>query len=91
MRIVAIAIAGAVLGAGAAPVAAQTNSPPPPPIVVKGKTLDPDKVICETQEVVGSRLATKRICMTRSQWADLRLQDRQEIEKVQTRRGMQGQ
>ena len=45
---------------------------------------DPNKVICEKQEVLGSRLSTRRVCMTRSQWEDLRLQDRQAIERVQS-------
>jgi invasion protein IalB len=53
------------------------------------RALDPNEVVCEKQEVVGSRLATKRVCMTRAQWADARSQDREEIEKVQIRRGMQ--
>ena len=51
------------------------------------KTLDPNEMICERQREVGSRLATKRVCMTRGQWADLKSQDRQEIERVQTQRG----
>lgn len=51
------------------------------------KPLDPNEVICEKQEVIGSRLATKRVCMTRSQWADQKGQDRQEIDRVQTQRG----
>lgn len=52
---------------------------------------DPNQqVICEKQEVLGSRLATRRVCKTRAQWADDRLQDRQEIEKVQMQRGMPG-
>lgn len=52
---------------------------------------DPSQqVICEKQEVLGSRLATRRVCKTRAQWADDRLQDRQEIERVQTQRGMPG-
>ena len=55
------------------------------------KALDPNEVVCEKQLVPGSRLATKRVCMTRAQWADLRAQDREEIEKVQVRRGMQDQ
>ena len=53
------------------------------------KAFDPNEVVCEKQTVAGSRLATKRVCMTRAQWADLKSQDREEIEKVQVRRGMQ--
>ena len=90
MRVKLIAIAGVFLCAAAAPVAAQTAAPTTAP-AAKGSTLDPNKVICEKQEVVGSRLATRRVCMTRSQWADLRNQDRQQLDKVQTRRAMSGQ
>jgi predicted ATPase len=50
--------------------------------------VDPNRVICEKQTLVGSRLATKRVCKTRTQWADERLQERQEVERVQTRRGI---
>jgi invasion protein IalB len=89
VRVAVIAIAGAFLGANAAPVAAQAPAPTPP-VQMKGKDTDPNKVVCETQSVVGSRLATRRVCMTRAQWADLRSQDRQEIDKVQVRRGMNG-
>lgn len=54
------------------------------------KALDPNEVVCEKQPVAGSRLATKRVCMTRAQWADLKSQDRQEIEKAQVQRGCNG-
>ena len=46
--------------------------------------LDPNEKICETIIVTGSRLAKRRICATRSEWADRKLQDRQVIEKAQT-------
>ncbi len=49
------------------------------------------EVVCERQEITGSRLGTRRICLTRAQWAERRLQDRQEVEKVQTSRGMKGE
>ena len=48
---------------------------------------DPNQIVCEKQEVIGSRIATKRVCMTRGQWAEQRRNDRMEIEKVQTQRG----
>lgn len=54
------------------------------------RTLDPNEVICEKQSVVGSRLAHRKVCLTRAQWDDARRQDRQEVEKVQTQRGMSG-
>jgi len=73
----------ALVSAGAM---AQQTQPSTDARVAK-KSLDPNQVVCEKQEVVGSRLATRRVCMTRSQWADARSQDRLEIEKVQMKRG----
>lgn len=55
------------------------------------KAPDPNEVVCQRQEVIGSRVQSKRVCMTRAQWADLRSQDRQEIERVQVKRGMIGE
>lgn len=78
--LVGIASPSSAEESAAAPAAAQ--APP------KSSIADPDKVICEKQTVVGSRLATKRVCKTRAQWADERLQERQEVERVQTRRGI---
>ena len=49
----------------------------------KDKTPDPDEKICETIKPVGSRLATRRVCATRAQWAEQRKQDREETEKAQ--------
>ena len=62
-----------------------------PPAPAPRKAPDPNQVICEKQEVVGSRLATRRVCKTRAEWADARLQDRQDLEKVQVQRGMIGE
>ena len=39
---------------------------------------NPDKVSCKSQPVVGSRLRTKRLCMTATQWAQYE-KDRQEL------------
>ena len=82
-------VAAAVLSAAlsSAALAQQQNAQSSDTRATTGKTADLNEVVCEKQEVVGSRLATKRICMTRGQWADLRGQDRQETERVQTQRG----
>jgi hypothetical protein len=47
---------------------------------------DPNRIICEKQGVVGSRLATKRVCMTAAEWEIRRQEDRQAIEKSQVQR-----
>lgn len=39
-------------------------------------TKDPNQVVCEKQEVLGSRLAVRRVCMTRAQWAEQRRAER---------------
>ena len=63
---------------------AQTATPPAQPQPTAKKVPDPNEVICERQSDSSSRLATKRICMTRSQWAEQRRLDRQDVEKAQT-------
>jgi hypothetical protein len=45
---------------------------------------DPNQKVCENITLVGSRLAKKRVCATRAEWADRKLQDRQAVEKAQT-------
>jgi hypothetical protein len=44
---------------------------------------DPNQRICEDITQVGSRLATKRICATRAEWAEKRKQDRDTIDDAQ--------
>jgi hypothetical protein len=44
---------------------------------------DPNELVCQKIEVLGSRLAVKKVCMTRSQWEDSRRQDRQAVERAQ--------
>ena len=56
----------------------------PSPDQARAKTTDPmSEIICQKQEVVGSRLATRRVCMTRLQWQEQRTTDRQDTEKAQ--------
>ena len=50
----------------------------------KKKTRDPNETVCEQEEVLGSRLATRRVCMTRAQWAEKRRDDRALIDRSQT-------
>lgn len=48
---------------------------------------DPNEVVCEKQEVLGSRVATKKVCMTRAEWAERKRVERLEIDKAQINRG----
>jgi hypothetical protein len=88
--IVRVAFAAALLAAIVSPSAAEepATAPAAAQAPAKSSIADPDRIVCEKQTVVGSRLATKRVCKTRAQWADERLQERQEVERVQTRRGI---
>ena len=93
MRIIqACALAAAAAGLlASAPAAAQTAAAAAPAATDQKAADNPNEVVCERQTITGSRLGSRRVCMTRAQWADLRLQDRQETEKVQVRRGMKGE
>ena len=44
---------------------------------------DPNQKICEDLTMVGSRLATKRICATRAEWAAKKQQDKDEVDRIQ--------
>ena len=44
---------------------------------------DPNEKICENVTQIGSRIAKKRVCATRAEWAQRRLQDRQDAEYIQ--------
>jgi hypothetical protein len=45
----------------------------------------PGGMICREMGVTGSRLDTKRVCMTREQWDDARRDARDAVEQAQTR------
>lgn len=66
------------------PAAAHAQSPQAPAVAKK----DPNEIVCEKQKVPGSRLAVAKVCKTRAEWADLRHQDRMDLERAQTQRGI---
>ena len=47
---------------------------------------DPNRMICEKQKELGSRVATKKICMTAAEWEIRRREDRAALEQAQVRR-----
>src|SRR5687768_11611037 len=67
------AVAGALI---AAPVAAADTAS-------AQARYDPNERICEKMIVTGSRLASKKVCMTRAQWDERRRGDRDAIERAQ--------
>ena len=69
-----------------APLLAQSQPAPQQDAAAK-KPRDPNEMVCEKQAIPGSRLAFAKVCHTRAEWADLRGQDRMDLDRVQTQRG----
>lgn len=57
------------------------------PSAEKDSKKDPNRMICEKQEELGSRLSTKRVCRTAAEWEAIRHEARQNLERAQTNRG----
>lgn len=83
MRKLLISIAAALL---ASPVPALAQNAQQPQQQPAKPAKDPNEVVCEKQEVIGSRLATQRICKTRAEWAEEKRLNRMDVEKAQTLR-----
>lgn len=65
----------------------QSQSSSPPASAQPKKHVDMNEIVCQKQEVVGSRLQTRRVCMTRGEWAEQQRIDRMDLDRVQTQRG----
>ena len=76
----------AVLLASAAPVVAGTAAPQSQ--TAPAAKLNPlDKVVCKTEEVIGSRLNTQRVCMTVREWQEQAEANREATERMQLGQG----
>ena len=71
----------AALLLGAAPVLAQTQTAAQPASTAN----DQDRIICEKIKETGSRISTKKVCMTKLQWDEKRRRDRESLEDAQNR------
>jgi len=49
-------------------------------------TDDPARIICEKVEQIGTRIGSKRVCMTAAEWAEQRRQNREVVEHAQQTR-----
>ncbi|MDQ0248153.1 hypothetical protein J2W22_000200 [Sphingomonas kyeonggiensis] len=76
IRSALIACAVAVALSGFSPISAQEKPK-------KDGAPDPNEVICRKEPTLGSRLQFHKTCMTRAQWAEQRMLDRQNIERAQ--------
>lgn len=66
--------------------ASTAAAPAKPAASQKKKGLDPNEVVCRKEDVLGSRLQTRKVCMTRSEWAEARRETRGVVERAQTQR-----
>lgn len=57
---------------------------------IAATTPDPNEIVCEKVEEIGTRISNIRTCMTRAQWAEEKRLTRQEIEQIQTERPCKG-
>jgi hypothetical protein len=51
---------------------------------------DPNRVICRTEQQIGSRLQKIRRCHTAAEWAEIKRENRRVIDKVQAHKPSQG-
>ena len=49
------------------------------------KQADPNRIICEKVKETGSRLNTRKVCMTATQWEEQRRRDRENLQDAQQR------
>ena len=75
MGLAIIAILGADLPAQSKP--AELKPPQSP------KKGDSSEIVCEKIESIGSRVATKKVCGTRAEWAEKRKLDREAVDQAQ--------
>jgi hypothetical protein len=47
---------------------------------------NPTRIICEKVEQIGTRIGSKRVCMTAAEWAEQRRQNREVVEHAQQTR-----
>lgn len=88
MRQLLTGLAVLAFSAATPAVAAQQTQTPAQPQAAQ--TNAPDQVICEREEDTGSRITGHKICHTRSQWAQMRRDDRDNTEQTQRNRPMNG-
>jgi uncharacterized protein (DUF2147 family) len=78
MKTIAVATAALIF---AAPALAQTSPATQAPTAAPAK--DPNRIICEREEEIGSRLGGKKVCKTAAEWQLERQQQRETLEGVQ--------
>jgi len=57
------------------------------PVPVPAAGTDVNKIVCERQDELGSRLKGKKVCMTVEQWTQYRAENREKTERLQQSAG----
>ena len=71
MRKILFIVATSLIAVAPAAANAQATTSQPQPIVVTGsKGPDANKIVCKSQETIGSRLGAKKVCMTVQEWKE---------------------
>lgn len=70
-----------LLVSAAAPAQVITSYRTNNPSTIKG---DPNRIVCQKEETIGTRLGGKKICLTIAQWQARQLDDRDQTERVQS-------
>jgi hypothetical protein len=70
---ICLAISGVATIAWADPATPSSRRPP----------ADPNQKVCEDITMVGSRLATKRICASRAEWEAKKKESKDDVERMQ--------
>ena len=92
LKVYCASFAGTILAATAVPALAQSTAASANQAPANAAPVNnPNEIVCEKQETTGSRIGARRVCMSRAEWADRKLQDRQELERVQIQRGTKGE
>jgi hypothetical protein len=72
-----------ILLTATAPVAAQGQAVPGTAAAAPAKASPLDRIICRTEESLGSRLSRKKVCMTAREWKDQADDSRDATERLQ--------
>ena len=92
LKVYCASFAATILAATAVPALAQSTAASANQAPANAAPVNnPNEIVCEKQETTGSRIGARRVCMSRAEWADRKLQDRQELERVQVQRGTKGE
>ena len=51
--------------------------------IPSSKGRDPNRMVCEVAQTTGTRLGARKVCKTAGEWAALKQETRQNVEKVQ--------